>query len=104
MPVRPSENEEQYFAEREKERISALRAQHLRETATAERERRKALHHMHCAKCGDTMTTTRLDGIEVEVCPECGGIYLDAGELDKLVAAKRGLFGEALGRLRSIWK
>lgn len=104
MPVKPSDKEEEYFRQVEMERIAELRRKHLHEMRESDRARRRELHHMHCAKCGDTMTVTRLGGVEVEVCPECGGIYLDAGELDKLVEAKQGLFSEALGKLRGIWK
>lgn len=104
MPVKPSDKEQEYFKQVEFERIAKLRAEHLQQTQAAEREQRRALHNMHCAKCGDLMTVTTLDEIEVEVCPECGGIYLDAGELDKLTAARQGLFSEALTKLRGIWK
>lgn len=103
MPVKPSDQEQEYFKQIEFERIARLRAEHMQRTQAAEREQRRALHNMHCAKCGDLMTTTKLDEIEVEVCPECGGIYLDAGELDKLIEAKQGLFGDALSKLRKIW-
>ncbi|HNW93777.1 MAG TPA: zf-TFIIB domain-containing protein [bacterium] len=104
MPVKPSDKEQEYFHELERQRIARLRAEHLQATQAAEREQRRQLHHLHCAKCGDQMTTTKLEGVDVEVCPECGGMYLDAGELDKLVQSKRNLFGDALAKLRAIWQ
>jgi Zn-finger nucleic acid-binding protein len=51
------------------------------------------------------MATTKLGAVDVEVCPACGGLYLDAGELDKVLEEQsRGPLHLALGRVRSIWK
>jgi Zn-finger nucleic acid-binding protein len=35
------------------------------------------------------MTTSSLAEVEIDVCPDCRGIYLDAGELDKLLEEGR---------------
>lgn len=88
MVRKPSEKEEEYFLRMEAERIRRLREEHERKVAEAERQRLKELHYMHCPKCGMEMTISSLDGIEVDVCPDCKGIYLDAGELDKIVEQK----------------
>jgi Zn-finger nucleic acid-binding protein len=39
-----------------------------------------------CPKCSlvDLVTTERSE-IEIEVCPSCRGVWLDRGELDKLI-------------------
>jgi hypothetical protein len=88
MVKKPSEKEEEYFLRMEAERIRRLREEHERKVAAAERQRLKELHYLHCPKCGMKMTTSSLDGIEVDVCPDCKGIYLDAGELDKILGQK----------------
>lgn len=99
-----SEKEEEYFLRSEMERLKAIRAEHARQTAAAERARLKELHFMHCAKCGQKLETTTLTDVEVDVCPDCGGIYLDAGELDKLVEeSRRGPFANALAAARRIF-
>ncbi|PKP82723.1 MAG: hypothetical protein CVT79_04595 [Alphaproteobacteria bacterium HGW-Alphaproteobacteria-18] len=34
---------------------------------------------------GQSMRTVRRHGIEIDVCPSSGGVWLDRGELDKLI-------------------
>lgn len=40
---------------------------------------------MHCPNDGATLQMTSRDGIEIDYCPECRGVWLDRGELDKLI-------------------
>jgi Zn-finger nucleic acid-binding protein len=43
---------------------------------------------MLCPLCRDTTLEPRFSsGIEVDVCPRCRGLWLDRGELDRLMAA-----------------
>jgi len=86
---KPSQNEEEYFLRLEVERIEKLRKKHQAGMAEQERKRRKELHYMCCPKCGMDMTTSTLAGVEIDLCPDCRGIYLDAGELDKILEEKR---------------
>jgi uncharacterized protein len=105
MIDKPSDKEQEYFIRKELERIKALRDEHHQKQAEAERQRLKELHYMHCAKCGQTMTTTTLTGVDVEICPGCGGMYLDQGELMKLTeTAKQGKLAGALASARRIWE
>ncbi len=41
-----------------------------------------------CPKCHDTMHSYERNGVTVEQCAECRGIFLDRGELEHLVAAE----------------
>lgn len=41
---------------------------------------------MNCPVCSEKMKTIERLGVEVEICPGCKGIWLDSGELDKLLA------------------
>lgn len=42
---------------------------------------------MNCPLCTDQILEPRYRaGIEIDVCPHCRGVWLDRGELDKLVA------------------
>jgi uncharacterized protein len=101
----PLSKEEQYFLEQEVKRLKSIHAEHLQETAENERRRLKELHHLRCAKCGQKMATTTLAGVEIEVCTDCGGVYLDAGELEKIISEQtRGPFAEAAGFVRKLWK
>ncbi|HMO52843.1 MAG TPA: zf-TFIIB domain-containing protein [Kiritimatiellia bacterium] len=39
---------------------------------------------MNCVRCKSTMRKVPRDNVLVDRCPECGGIWLDAGELEML--------------------
>lgn len=38
-----------------------------------------------CPKCATPMRTIERSGIHLETCPECRGVFLDRGELDRLL-------------------
>ncbi|MBA1148038.1 zf-TFIIB domain-containing protein [Ectothiorhodospiraceae bacterium WFHF3C12] len=40
---------------------------------------------MQCPVCDVTLQMTDRQGIEIDYCPQCRGIWLDRGELDKLI-------------------
>jgi Zn-finger nucleic acid-binding protein len=41
---------------------------------------------MKCPACKDvTLAVTERQGVEIDYCPECRGVWLDRGELDKLI-------------------
>lgn len=40
---------------------------------------------MKCPTDGATLSITDRSGIEIDFCPECRGVWLDRGELDKLI-------------------
>jgi Zn-finger nucleic acid-binding protein len=40
---------------------------------------------MKCPSCTTTLQITSRQGIEIDYCPQCRGVWLDRGELDKLI-------------------
>ena len=40
---------------------------------------------MNCPVDGTTLQMTDRQGIEIDYCPQCRGVWLDRGELDKLI-------------------
>jgi len=46
---------------------------------------------MDCPVCKNAMVTLELADIEVDYCTECGGIWLDAGELELLFGQLQGV-------------
>ncbi len=40
---------------------------------------------MDCPACGNAMITLELADVEIDHCVDCGGIWLDAGELELLM-------------------
>jgi len=46
-----------------------------------------------CPKCHGTMRTYERNGVHVDQCSECRGIFLDRGELDRLIDAENAWHG-----------
>ncbi len=41
---------------------------------------------MFCPACKDTvLSMTERQGVEIDFCPKCRGVWLDRGELDKII-------------------
>ena len=40
---------------------------------------------MQCPVDGTTLSMTDRQGVEIDYCPQCRGVWLDRGELDKLI-------------------
>lgn len=41
---------------------------------------------MNCPSCGEVkLSMTERQGIEIDYCPQCRGVWLDRGELDKII-------------------
>lgn len=40
---------------------------------------------MNCPKCNTQLTLSQRLAIEIDFCPECRGVWLDRGELDKII-------------------
>lgn len=51
-----------------------------------------------CVKCNSILDRTTFEGLEVDLCPRCGGLWLDRGEITR--AAR--LPEQELSRLRSL--
>jgi Zn-finger nucleic acid-binding protein len=51
-----------------------------------------------CVKCNSILDRATFQGLEVDLCPKCGGLWLDRGEITR--AAK--LPEQELGRLRTL--
>jgi Zn-finger nucleic acid-binding protein len=42
-----------------------------------------------CPNCGVGMREVERRGVVLDVCPQCGGVWLDKGELEKLLSQAR---------------
>ena len=40
---------------------------------------------MKCPSCNETLLMSEKKGIEIDYCPNCRGIWLDRGELEKII-------------------
>jgi len=78
-----------------KQEILALKKKALEITKKqdeAERKRLKELHFMCCPKCGENMDEIELNGIKIDKCFTCNGIFFDDGELETFIANNKGSF------------
>ncbi len=87
--------EDEWFVKNEKELIEKARLdRQKREAARAaeqqesERKRLRELHFMKCPKCGHELREEELEGISVDRCTFCEGLWLDANELEQLFLRK----------------
>jgi Zn-finger nucleic acid-binding protein len=48
---------------------------------------------MICPKCKGPMRTHRRNGVTIEQCRKCHGIFLDRGELEQLIGAESSFLG-----------
>lgn len=48
---------------------------------------------LRCPKDQTAMRSIERNGVTVERCPECGGIFLDRGELERLIEAE-GMYAD----------
>ena len=46
--------------------------------------------NLACLKCTSVLDKARIDEIEVDLCPRCGGLWLDHGELERLARKQAG--------------
>lgn len=49
---------------------------------------------MHCPSCGDDLVISDRQGIEIDYCKSCRGVWLDRGELDKIIERSTGGFSD----------
>ncbi len=40
---------------------------------------------MKCPSCEELLVMTERQGVEIDYCPKCRGVWLDKGELDKII-------------------
>lgn len=40
---------------------------------------------MKCPNCNVNLIMTDRSGVEIDYCPDCRGVWLDRGELDKII-------------------
>ena len=40
---------------------------------------------MNCPVCATELRMTERQGVEIDYCPQCRGVWLDRGELDKII-------------------
>jgi Zn-finger nucleic acid-binding protein len=49
---------------------------------------------MACPKCGGEMHTVERNGVTIEQCRKCHGIFLDRGEFEQLLSRESSYLGD----------
>jgi hypothetical protein len=84
LKERERAEEDLYFAKRDRELLEKLK-QKQPEKAAAE----PAPTLGRCPKCGAALAERNIDGVTVDQCGSCGGVWLDAGELETLAGREK---------------
>ena len=74
----PSRNEDEYFVKQDAELLKQMRAKLDAERAKADRTQPA----MKCPRCGAALHEKQYHHAVVDVCPNCNGMWLDAGEME----------------------
>lgn len=98
---KPSKNEDEYFARQELERRKKWAQEQAAKMATDQKEQLKQLHWMKCPKCGMDLKEIEIHGVKVDQCANCGGVFLDAGEMDQIAKNDQG---GVMGRVFSMFR
>ena len=97
MPIdeKPSRNEDEYFARQDAERMKEMRAKLDAERKKAER----AAGLNRCPKCGAQLQEKAFHNVKVDICPDCGGMWLDKGEWDMVKYVDRNSLSRFVGSM-----
>lgn len=85
MPTdeKPSRNEEEYFARQNADAVRVMRAK-------LDEERARSKSVKNCPKCAVALVESEVEKVKLDSCPQCNGVWLDAGELEQLQAVNAG--------------
>ena len=92
--------EDEYFARIEFEKRRKTLEEKQSRIKKEERDRLREQHWMRCPKCGMEMVEITFEGIKVDKCSGCLGIFFDNGEVEQLIEKNKPGF---LARMASIF-
>ncbi|HYC60023.1 MAG TPA: zf-TFIIB domain-containing protein [Thermoanaerobaculia bacterium] len=98
---KPSKAEDEYFARQELERRKKWAQEQASKMATEQKDQLKQLHWMKCPKCGMDLKEIEVHGVKVDQCASCGGVFLDAGEMEQIEKHEQG---GVMGRVFSMFR
>ena len=88
---------ERAFHDRDAAWLQARRAELDAQRKAAQAKAGQGAHWMKCPKCGGALKEENFQGVLIDRCGSCGGVYLDKGEMELLGRAQQGglkrLFG-----------
>jgi hypothetical protein len=79
---KPGQQEDEYFAREDAERLRALHAAEQARMQGNDRAALKASHGGRCANCGALMVPEQAGQVMILHCPACGGAFLPKASWD----------------------
>ena len=93
-----SRNEDEYFLKQDAELLKKKR-----EELDAKRRKQERSSHLNkCPKDGSELQEREYHHVKIDSCAECGGIWLDKGELEMLTHTERSAIGRMFGDMLGI--
>ena len=78
--------EEEYFHRQNKEAIKKVREK----MAVAEQAKAAGTSSMKCPRCDGKLEESKFEEVTIDTCENCGGVWLDSGELEQLTKPETG--------------
>jgi len=78
--------EEEYFHRKNKEAVEKLREK----MKVAEQAKATGTSSMRCPRCDGSLKESKFEDVQIDTCEKCGGVWLDAGELQQLTQRQKG--------------
>ncbi|MEE8397960.1 MAG: zf-TFIIB domain-containing protein [Desulfobacterales bacterium] len=91
--------EDKYFLKRDMEKMEGHRHELDIKRREEDKKKRSETHWMKCPKCGSGLEEVNQSNVMMDQCPECGGIWLDKGELELLTQGQSEVSKSFFGRL-----
>ncbi|RME04126.1 MAG: hypothetical protein D6812_04565 [Deltaproteobacteria bacterium] len=98
---KPHEVEDEYFKRLELERRKLLEEAREKDALERAREERRAQHYMFCPKCGGNLKPVLFREVTIDRCLSCEGVWLDAGELEKVAGKQRTFLDDFIASFTS---
>lgn len=99
---KPSRPEDEFIRREEAEELAKKKVADEREATTQAREDAQKLHFMKCPKCGGDLAIEISHAIEIDRCKDCAGVWLDAGELEKLAGEDSNVLQDMVSFFRKV--
>jgi hypothetical protein len=78
--------EEEYFHRKNQEAIEKLRMK----MKVAEEAKAAGISSMKCPRCEGSLNESKFEEVTIDICDQCGGVWLDSGELEQVTQKETG--------------
>ena len=78
--------EEEYFHRKNKEALEKLREK----MKVSEAAKAAGTSSMKCPRCDGALAESKFEEVMIDTCDQCGGVWLDSGELEQLTKKDKG--------------